>query len=128
MLNKKHNLKSGKKNNKDEKGISKRKEDRKPKKDKQLTKENFVVEYFDVVLFMKQKQRRKKRKERDKNKEAKESKKERQEGREKGQEEERDRERTIQKGRPKKAKEKQRETLKNKQKCPFLGGKQGFLY
>ena len=34
-------------------------------------KENFVIEYFDVVLFMKQKQRRKKRKERDKNKEAK---------------------------------------------------------
>ena len=33
-------------------------------------KENFVIEYFDVVLFMKQKQRRKKRKERDKNKEA----------------------------------------------------------
>ena len=24
-------------------------------------KENFVIEYFDVVLFMKQKQRRKKR-------------------------------------------------------------------
>ena len=34
-------------------------------------KENFVIEYLDVVLFMKQKQRRKKRKERDKNKEAK---------------------------------------------------------
>ena len=34
-------------------------------------KENFVIEYFDVVLFMKQKQRRRKRKERDKNKEAK---------------------------------------------------------
>ena len=34
-------------------------------------KENLVIEYFDVVLFMKQKQRRKKRKERDKNKEAK---------------------------------------------------------
>ena len=29
-------------------------------------------------------------------------------------------------GRPKKAKEKQRETLRNKQKCPFLGGKQVF--
>ena len=34
-------------------------------------KENFAIEYFDVVLFMRQKQRRKKRKERDKNKEAK---------------------------------------------------------
>ena len=46
-------------------------------------KENFVIEYFDVVLFMRQKQRRKKRKDRAKNKEAKESKKERQEGKEK---------------------------------------------
>ena len=34
-------------------------------------KENFVIEYFDVVLFMEQKQRRKTRKEREKNKEAK---------------------------------------------------------
>ena len=41
---------------------SKRKQDRKPKKEKILMKENFVIEYFDVVLFMKQKQRRKKRK------------------------------------------------------------------
>ena len=46
-------------------------------------KNNFVIEYFDVVPFMKQKQRRTKRKERDKNKEPKESKKERQEGRKK---------------------------------------------
>ena len=38
----------------------------------------------------------------------------------------RDRKRKIEKGEAKKAKEKQRETLKNKQKCPFLGGKQGF--
>ena len=34
-------------------------------------KENFVIEYFDVVLFMKQKQRRKKRKKKHKNQEAK---------------------------------------------------------
>ena len=47
-------------------------------------KKSFVIEYFDVVPFMKQKQRRKKRKERDKNKEAKENKKERQEGRKEG--------------------------------------------
>ena len=40
---------------------------------------NFVVEYFDVAPFMKQKQRRKRRKERDKNKDP----KERQEGRKK---------------------------------------------
>ena len=37
-------------------------------------KKNFVVEYFDVVLFMKQKQIRNTKKERDKNKDPKESK------------------------------------------------------
>ena len=93
-----------------------------------MTKENFVIEYFDVVHFMRQKQRRKKRKERDKNKEAKESKKERQE-RKKGQEEERDRERKIEKGggQKKLRRNKGRHSKINK-KCPFLGGKQVFLY
>ena len=46
-----------------EKGISKRKRDRKPKKEKMM-KETFVVECFDVVLFMKQsKEERKGKKE-----------------------------------------------------------------
>ena len=73
MLNKKHNLKSGK--IKDMKKVSIQRETRQEtKKEKLLMKGNFAIEYFDVVLFMKQKQRRKKRKERDKNKEAKESK------------------------------------------------------
>ena len=35
--------------------------------------ENFAIEYFDDVSFMKQKQRRQKKKEREKNKEPKES-------------------------------------------------------
>ena len=60
-----------------------KKQDKKPKKEKILMKKNVAIEYFDVVPFMKQKQRRKKRKERDKNKEPKESKKERQKGRKK---------------------------------------------
>ena len=77
----KHNLKSG--NSKDKKKGFETKKDRKPKKEKRLMKKNVAIEYFDVVPFMKQKQRRKKRKERDKNKEPKESKKERQEGRKK---------------------------------------------
>ena len=38
-------------------------------------KKSFVIEYFDAVLFMKQKPRRNKKKERDKNKEPKESQK-----------------------------------------------------
>ena len=89
-------------------------------------KENFVIEYFDVVLFMKQKQRRKKRKQRDKHKEAKESKKERQEGRKKGQEEERDRERKIQKGGgPKKLRRNKGRHSKINKKCPFLGENRG---
>ena len=45
-------------------------------------KKSFAIEYFDIVPFMKQKQRRQKKKEREKNKEPKESKK-RQEGRKK---------------------------------------------
>ena len=91
-------------------------------------KENYVIEYPDVVLFMKQKQRRKTRKERDKNKEAEESKNERQEGRKKGQEEERDRERKIEKGggQNKLRRNKGRHSKINK-KCPFLGGKTRFF-
>ena len=90
-------------------------------------KENYVIEYPDVVLFMKQKQRRKTRKERDKDKEAEESKNERQEGRKKGQEEERDRERKIEKGggQNKLRRNKGRHSKINK-KCPFLGGKRVF--
>ena len=93
-------------------------------------KENFVIEYFDVVLFMKQKQRRKKRKERDKNKEAKESKKERQEGKEKRtRRRERARERKIEKGGgPKKLRRNKGRHSKINKKCPSLGGKQGFFF
>ena len=50
-------------------------------KKEKLFQEKNTIEYFDVFLFMKQKQWRKIRKERDKNKKLKESKKERQEGR-----------------------------------------------
>ena len=45
------------------------------KKQKRLMKENFGIEEFDAVLFMKQKQRRKKRKERDKTRKQKKAKK-----------------------------------------------------
>ena len=55
----KHNLKSGK--NKDKKkGISKRKQDRR------IDEKSFAIESFDVVPFVKQKQRTQKNKERDK--------------------------------------------------------------
>ena len=60
MLNKKHNLKWGK--CKDKKKGFQRENKQETKKEEILMKENFVIEYFDVVLFMKQKQRRNKRK------------------------------------------------------------------
>ena len=110
------------------------------KKDTGLMKKNFAVESFDVVSFHETKAKKTEKK-REKKKEPKESKKERQEGRkkennkrerERARERERERERQRKRnwtsGRPKKAQEKQRETLKNKQKMPLLGGKLVFCH
>ena len=90
-------------------------------------KKSFVIEYSDVVLFMKQKQRRKKRKERDKTrKQKKANKKDRKER--KGQEEERDREREIEKGgAPKKLRRNKGRHSKINKKSPFLGWKTRFF-
>ena len=71
------------------------------KNERGLMNKNFVIEYFDVVPFMKQKQRRNQKKERDKNKKLKESKKERQEGRKK-RKRERQRKKNWKKGEAKK--------------------------
>ena len=91
-------------------------------------KENFVMEYSDVVLFMKQKQRRKKRKERDKTRKQKKAKKKDRKERKQGQEEERDREREIEKGgAPKKLRINKGRHSKVNKKCPFLGANQGFF-
>ena len=109
------------------KGISKRKQDRKPKK-KKMMKETFVIEYFDVVLLMKQKQRRKKP-EIKRQKQGSKRKQKRKTGRKKERkEEERDRERTFEKGGSQKKlrKNKGRHSKINK-KCPFLGGQQVFF-
>ena len=55
MLNKKHNLKSGK--NKDKKkGFETEKQDRKPKERENISGKQIAIEYFHVFLFMKQKQ------------------------------------------------------------------------
>ena len=70
----KHNLTSRKA--KIRKGIKEKTRQETPKREG-IDKKHIVIEYFDVVLFVKQKQRRQKNKERDKNKEPKESKKER---------------------------------------------------
>ena len=53
-LNRKHNLKSGKSKDK-KKGFETEKQDRKQKKEKTFQKK-IAIEYFDVFLFMKQKQ------------------------------------------------------------------------
>ena len=76
---------------------------------------------------MKQKQRRQKHNERDKNKKPEETKNK--DKTEERKEQERDRERESEEGgRQKKAKGEQRETLKFKQKMPFLAGKIVFLW
>ena len=101
MLNKKHNLKWG--NSKDKKKELETKKGRKLKKEKRFQKKKLAIEYFDVVPFMKEKQRRKKNKERDRNKEPKDNKKERQEGRKKEKKKrERQGKRNRKRGRPKK--------------------------
>ena len=98
------------------------------KKRENIDEEKPAIEYFDVVPFMKQKQRRKKRKERDKNKEPKESDKERQVGRKKRRKE-RDREREREKeGGQTRLREKERETLKIDNTCPFLGENKVFFF
>ena len=97
------------------------------KNEKGLMNKNFGIEYFDVALFMKQKQRRNKKKERDKNKEPKESKKERQEGRKK---EERKREaekKKVEKGEAKKGQGERKGNTQKYRKNGLLGGKQVFV-
>ena len=99
MLNKKQNLKSGTKAKIRKGDLKEKRREETNKNEKGLMNKNFVIEYFDVVLFMKQKQRRNQKKERDKKQETKRNqKKKRQEGRQKEKkkrerERERDRER-----------------------------------
>ena len=57
MLNKKHNLKSGK--SKDKKNEIETKKGRKLKKEKRFQKEKLAIEYFDVVPFMKENPKKK---------------------------------------------------------------------
>ena len=65
MLNKKHNLKS--RRNKDKrKGFERKNKTGNPQKRENIVKQDIATKFFDVVRFVKQKQRRNKRKERDK--------------------------------------------------------------
>ena len=114
MLNKKHNLKSGKNKDKN-KGLERKTRQETPKKQKNSGK--IAIWCFDVVPFMKQKQRRKKKK---KKKERKKQKKQKKMTRRKKIEQERDREREIEKGGGQKRlrRNKGRHSKINK-KCPF---------
>ena len=105
----KHTFKSAKKTKRRKRDF-KEKRRQETKKKKYWWRKTLYINLSDVVLFMKQKQRRKKRKERDKNKEAKESKKERQEGKEKGtRSRERQRKKNWKRGRPKKGRGRKKE-------------------
>ena len=117
----KHNWKSGK--TKIKKGLERKKQDRKPKKDTGLIKKKLCNSIFWCCSFSQNKskdnRKKKKRKIRNQKKTKRKDKKEERKKRAR----ERQRKRNWTSGRPKEAQEKQRETLKNKQKCPFLGGK-----
>ena len=132
MLNKKHSLKSGK--SKDPKKRLERKNKTGNQKKENIDEKRLQFNVFDVVPFMKQKQRGKKRKQREKSKEQKENKKKdkkeknKKRTRERERERERDRERGIKKGGgQKRLRRKKGRHSKINQKCPFLGGKEGFF-
>ena len=67
MSQKKQNLKAGKKTKIRKGDLKEKRREETNKNEKGVMNNNFVIEYFDVVPFMKQKQRRSKKKERDKN-------------------------------------------------------------
>ena len=91
-------------------------------------KKKLAIEYFDVVPFMKENQRRKKNKESDPNKEPKESKKQRQEGIKKEKKKrERQGKRNRKRGRSKKAKGERKRNTENNQRMPFSRGKTRFF-
>ena len=128
MLNKKHNLKSGKSKDK-KKGFQRENKTENQKRRERVDENKCALEYFDVVPFMKQRpkrQKKKKTKKETKTRNQKKAKKKdkKKERRKRKRERERETEQEqLKRGEAKKAKEKQRETLK---KMPFLGGKQFF--
>ena len=96
MLNKKHNLKSG--NSKDKRKGFETKNKKETKTRERISGKKIAIEYFDVVLFMKQKQRRKEIKERDKNQVTKREQKRKTRREKETKEQEREGEREIEQG------------------------------
>ena len=127
MLNKKHNLKSGKSKDK-KKAFETEKQDRKPKKRENISgKKEIAIENVHVVLFMKQKQRRKKNEKETKTRNKKKAKKKDKKEERKTRERERQRKRNRKRGRPKKVKGERKRNIENKQKMPFSRGKNRFF-
>ena len=123
----KHNFKSAKKSKDKKKGFPKRKEDRKPKKRK--IDEGKLCNWIFWCCSYHETKAKKKEKERKRQKQGSKRKQKRKTER-KGKRTrrgERQRKKNWKRGRPKKAKEKQRETLKNKQKMPFSRGNTRFF-
>ena len=91
--------------------------------EKILMKENFVIEYFDVVLIMKQKQRRKKRQKKNKNKtkKLKKTKKKDKKEERKIKKRETEKEKVKKGGGQKRLRDKKGRQAKTNIKCPFLG-------
>ena len=102
------NKTSGKKTKIGKGNLKEKRREETNKNEKGLMNENFVIEYFDVVLFMKQKQRRKKKEKEAKTRNKKKAKQKKKAGWKK-RKRERQRKRKWKRGRPKKASEKERE-------------------
>ena len=126
MLNKKHNSKSGKKQRWG-KEISKRKQDRKPKKENILMKKRNSNLIFSCSSQETKAQKTEQKKE-TKTRKKKKAKKERQEGRKKDKSKtERQRKRKWKRGRPKKVKGERKGNTENKPKNALFRGKNRFF-
>ena len=124
-LSKKHNWESGK--------TKIRKRDLKEKtrqetKQRERIDEKHVIESLDVVFHEKKTKKTEKEREKTRNQKKAKKKDKKEERKKRTRERERQRKRNWKRGRPKKAKEKQSETLQNNKTCPSLGGNTGFFF
>ena len=127
MLNKKHNLKTGKSKDK-KKGLERKSKTGNQKKEKIFQEKLNCNWKLSCCFFSWNKSKEERNMKKRQKQESKRKQKERQEGRKKTRERERQRKRNRKGGGQKRLREKERETSKINKKCPFLGGKQDFLW
>ena len=127
MLNKKHDLKSGKQNKDKEKGLERKNKTRNYKKDKRLMKNIKANLKLSCCSFQKTKAKQKEKMKKRQKQETKRNRKkiDKKEER-KTRARERQRKRNRKRGKSKKVEGERKRNTENKQKMPFLGGKQGF--